>query len=110
MTQMFGNNNPEIDAVATGKRIKALRKELGLKVTDISDYMGFLEPQAVYKWMSGKSLPTLQNMLHLSLLFGTTIEDIIRLTGQEECGQERPVRRTKERGDDERSSPGREAA
>ena len=75
---IFGQHDMEIDAVATGMRIQEIRKQRGLKVVDISDYLGFYSPQAVYKWMRGDSLPTLQNMYQLSRLFGTTIDDIVR--------------------------------
>lgn len=67
-----------IDAAATGKRIRELRDLNGLRITDISDALGFYEPQAVYKWMRGECLPTLRNMYRLSILFNTTIDDIVR--------------------------------
>lgn len=71
-------NYPSIDAKATGERIKELRKERHLKVTDISDYMGFLEPQAVYKWQRGDSLPSLDNLFALSHLFKIPMDSIVR--------------------------------
>lgn len=71
------NNYPTINMKATGARITELRKRCGLKVKDISDFMGFTEPQAVYKWQRGESLPSLDNIFALSKLFNTTIEDII---------------------------------
>ena len=80
MEQTFGRQGKEIDAVKTGKRIQEIRKQKGLRVTDISDYMGFYEPQAVYKWMRGASLPTLQNMYQLSQLFGVSMDEIIRVS------------------------------
>ena len=83
----------EIDPAATGRRIQEIRRQKGLRVTDISDYMGFLEPKAVYKWMRGDSLPTLQNMYQLSRLFGVTIDEII----QEAAGPE-PRGRGQEKG------------
>lgn len=67
-----------IDATATGRRIRELRDLNGLRITDISDALGFYEPQAVYKWMRGECLPTLRNMYRLSILFNTTIDDIVR--------------------------------
>ena len=67
-----------IDATATGRRIRELRDLNGLRITDISDALGFYEPQAVYKWMRGDCLPTLRNMYRLSILFNTTIDDIVR--------------------------------
>ena len=71
------NNYPSIDLKATGNRIKQLRKERNLRVQDISDYMGFMEPQAVYKWQRGESLPSVDNLFALSRLFDTPMENIL---------------------------------
>lgn len=68
---------PVIDTVATGERIKRLRKARNLRVEDISEYMGFESDQAVYKWQRGDSMPTLDNMLALARLFEISIEDIL---------------------------------
>ena len=70
-------NYPTIDLKATGDRIKQLRKAKHLRVRDISDYMGFTEPQAVYKWQRGDTLPTVDNLYALSVLFETPMEDIL---------------------------------
>ena len=78
-------NYPTIDLVATGKRIRELRKEKNLKVREISEYMGFSEPQAVYKWQRGDTLPTVDNLYALSILFETSMEDIIVRERQEEA-------------------------
>ena len=68
--------------------IERLRKEKGLRVKDISSYMGFLEPQAVYKWQQGKALPSLDNMFALSVLFQVPMENIlVRQTTEMEKGK-----------------------
>ena len=73
---------PVIDVFATGKNIERLRKEKGFKVKDIAMFMGFLEPQAVYKWQQGKALPSLDNMFALSVLLEVPMEEIlVRKTG-----------------------------
>ena len=66
---------------ATGKRIKELLHDKGYSVKDIQEVMGFENPQAVYKWLSGKSLPSLDNLLILSKLLHTSIEDILVVDG-----------------------------
>lgn len=72
----------DIDMTATGSRIRAAREARGLKVTDISTYMGFESPQAVYKWQRGDSLPDLGNMMRLLILFQITdIRDLVVMTG-----------------------------
>lgn len=65
-----------IDMEETGKNIMSLRKKAGLKVTDIQDAMNFMSPQAVYKWESGKNLPTIDNCIILSRLLGVKMDDL----------------------------------
>ena len=48
---------------------------------DIQGAMGFEMPQVVYKWLSGKSLPSLDNFVILSRLLNTSIEDIFVIDG-----------------------------
>lgn len=105
MDNDFGQHSMDIDAVETGRRIQELRKALGLRVTDISDYMGFMDPQAVYKWLRGESLPTLRNMYQLSRLFGTTIDDIIRSAEVSADAQKIVSIDTRRRGEGKRTSP-----
>ena len=71
---------PVIDTHATGARIKALRLERGLTVKEIQKALGFDEPQAVYKWERGGSLPSTDNLLALSLLLEVPIEEILVYT------------------------------
>lgn len=69
----------------TGSRIKSLLRESGYTVRDIQNAMGFENPQAVYKWISGKCLPSLDNFLILSRLLNTSIEDILVIDGDIFC-------------------------
>lgn len=65
----------------TGKRIRQMTAEKGYSVKDIQKAMGFENPQAVYKWMSGKSLPSLDNLVILSRILNTSIESILVIDG-----------------------------
>ena len=65
----------------TGKRIKRLLLEQGYTIREIQGAFGFENPQAIYKWISGKSLPSLDNFIILSRLLHTTIEDILVIDG-----------------------------
>ena len=65
----------------TGRQIKRHLSELGYTVKDVQTVMGFENPQAVYKWISGKSLPSLDNFIILSRLLHTSIEDILVIDG-----------------------------
>ena len=64
----------------TGTRIKTLLKEKGYTVKDIQEAMGFEYPQAIYKWQHGASLPTVDNLVALSIIFDVPI-DAILVTG-----------------------------
>lgn len=68
---------PVLDLQATGKQIKRIRMEKRISVADICDYMGFENPQAVYKWQRGESLPSVDNLFALSRLFETPIDNIL---------------------------------
>lgn len=68
---------PVIDPVATGENILRLRKQRGLSVRDLQSYFGFEEPQAIYKWQRGKSLPTVDNLYALSALLHVPMEHIL---------------------------------
>lgn len=68
-----------IDMRKTGYNISRLRKEKGIPVKQIQETMGFNTPQAIYKWIRGETLPSLDNMFVLSMLFQITIEEIVIL-------------------------------
>ena len=63
--------------VATGQRISDLRAAAGMSVKDLQDVFGFGTPNAVYKWQRGLALPTVDNLVVLSAVFGVPIDDII---------------------------------
>ena len=73
MTKLF----PVIDLRATGENICRLRKERGLSVRQMQEWFGFEEPQAIYKWQKGKSLPTVDNLYALGTLLEVPMEEIL---------------------------------
>ena len=74
---MIQKSFPVIDMVETGKNIMRLREERGMTVRDLQAYFGFEEPQAIYKWQRGKSLPTVDNLYALGALLEVPMEDIL---------------------------------
>ena len=68
---------PVVDLKATGAQIKSLRIKSGYTVHDIQSIFGFEYPQAVYAWESGKSIPTIDNLLVLTHLFDVAVEEIV---------------------------------
>ena len=68
---------PVIDPVATGANIVRLREDRGLTVRDLQTYFGFEEPRAIYKWQTGQSLPTVDNLYALGALLDVTMDEIL---------------------------------
>ena len=48
-----------------------------MTVRDLQVYFGFEEPQAIYEWQQGKSLPSVDNLYALGALFEVPMEDIL---------------------------------
>ena len=68
---------PYINTVATGENINRMRVEAGFTVRDIQEVFGFSTPQAVYKWIHGTAMPTIDNLVILAAVFGVTMDEII---------------------------------
>lgn len=68
---------PVINLPATGANIRRLRQTKGLSVRDLQQFFGFEEPQAIYKWQWGQSLPTVDNLYALSTLLNVPMNDIL---------------------------------
>lgn len=66
-----------IDMAATGRKIRGLLYQRGYTVHDVQTAMGFNNPQAVYKWLTGKALPSVDNLLILSRLLNESINNIL---------------------------------
>ena len=67
----------QINLEATGKRIQAKRKALGMTMQDVIDrlYLGSLT--AVWKWEKGMCLPTPDNLVNLAEILDCEPMDLI---------------------------------
>ena len=72
---------PVIDLKATGQNIKNLRKTAGISVRDLQNVLGFTNPQAIYKWQNGDSLPSIDNLVILAAVLGVIIDEILITDG-----------------------------
>ena len=57
--------------------ITQLRQQTGLTVRDLQEVFGFNTPQAIYRWQRGLTLPTVDNLVVLAAVFGTTLDAIV---------------------------------
>ena len=72
---------PVIDLIATGQNIKNLRVAAGISVRDLQSILGFTNPQAIYKWQNGDSLPSIDNLVILAAVLGVTVDEILVVDG-----------------------------
>jgi transcriptional regulator with XRE-family HTH domain len=78
---------PFVNTAATGQNIDRLRIAAGMSVKDIQNVFGFATPQAIYKWIHGTALPTIDNLVILAAILDVTMDDIIVTdTFTRECG------------------------
>ena len=71
MTTMF------INTVATWQNINRLRVAAGLTVRDMQMAFGFSTPQAIYKWIHGTALPSIDNLVILADMLNVTMDEIV---------------------------------
>ena len=70
-------NTPFINTGATGRNINRLRIAAGLSVRDLQTIFGFATPQAIYKWIHGTTLPTIDNLVILADVLDVSMDEII---------------------------------
>ena len=68
---------PVIDMEATGDTIRRLRIEKGVSVKELSQFLGLSDVRAVYKWQRGETLPSIDNLLALSIILKVPIDQIL---------------------------------
>ena len=54
-----------------------MRREAGFSVKDLQDVFGFATPQAIYKWIHGDAMPSIDNLVILAAVLETTMDEII---------------------------------
>ena len=78
---------PFVDTVATGRNIDRLRIAAGMSVKDMQMVFGFATPQAIYKWIHGTSMPTIDNLVILAAMLNVTLDEIVVVeTVARRCG------------------------
>ena len=60
-------------------------KENGFSADKIKNYLGICDKSNVYKWFRGDALPSVDNLLALSILFGVTINEMIIVENTEKA-------------------------
>ena len=68
---------PMIDVRATGRNIDRLLTEKQISVRTLQTYFGFDTPRAIYKWLRGEHLPSVDHLFALSRLLQIPLQDIL---------------------------------
>ena len=74
---------PVINLPMTGAKINLLRKKANISVKEIQEVFGFESPQAIYKWIHVRNLPTVDNLIILAEIFNVTVDDILSIDYRE---------------------------
>lgn len=78
---MVDSYSVKVDLKATGRKIKELRIQKKLKVEEFAEIMHSSQ-NTIFKWQRGECLPTIDNLLVLSSLFDTPMDEIIQREGR----------------------------
>ena len=68
---------PVIDLTATGAHLKELLEKRGVTVQDIQEAMGLASPQAVYRWLRGSNMPSVDNLYALGRFLDVPMNNVI---------------------------------
>lgn len=79
---------PQIDVRATGQNIDWLLKQHHISIRTLQAFFGFDSPRAIYKWLRGEHLPSVDHLYALGKLLNTPLQDI--LIGQSQDDQDVP--------------------
>lgn len=82
---------PTINLKETGKNLRKIMKERGITVKEVQQYLGLGSVQSVYHWLNGLSLPTMDNLYALSVLFNLPLDDLV-------CGNKKELTKGKDTG------------
>lgn len=74
---MPGNTFTTLDAVLTGKKINSAIKQGGYSIRELQEMLGLSCPQPIYRWIRGRTLPSIDNLYMLSRILGVHMEDLL---------------------------------
>ena len=68
---------PVINMRKTGQNIEKLMIEKEISKKQLQNIFGFGTVGTIYSWCSGNKLPSIDNLVWLAEIFGTTIDKIL---------------------------------
>ena len=68
-----------LDKKLTGRRIRSLIATSIITYEEIAFRLELASPRVIYEWVAGRKLPSIENLVNLTLMFNVKIEDVIVL-------------------------------
>lgn len=68
---------PVVNLCETGSNIKFLMQQANISARQLQTVMNFPYIQTIYNWTRGINLPTVDNLIVLSKIFGVSINEIL---------------------------------
>lgn len=66
-----------LDAVLTGRKLQDAIKQSGHSIKELQEMLGLSCPQPIYRWIKGRTLPSIDNLYMLSRILGVHMEDLL---------------------------------
>lgn len=66
-----------LDMIMTGQILKNNIKKCGYTVREIQKLLNLSCPQPIYRWMRGRTMPSLDNLYMLSSILGVHMGDLL---------------------------------
>ena len=68
-----------LDKKLTGRKIGNLITTSQVTFEEVAAILGLTTPSVIYEWISGRKLPSIENLANLARMFNVKIEDVIVL-------------------------------
>lgn len=66
-----------LDAILSGHKIHGRILQSGYSIKEIQNMLGLECPQSVYRWLKGRSMPSIDNLYMLSQILDVHMEDLL---------------------------------
>ena len=67
----------------TGQKIAKECRQQGITIKDLQTLFGFAAPNAIYRWLRGETLPTVDHLVILAHALKVPVDELLVLKGKE---------------------------
>lgn len=72
-----------IDMDKTGQKIAKECRQQGITIKDLQTLFGFAAPNAIYRWLRGETLPTVDHLVILAHALKVPVDELLVLKEKE---------------------------